>query len=64
MGVKLIFLMLLMVHVVDLGLFHVGAGEHCARCRLVGESEIDPNCETPWLLRSQVYMRLWQPVGC
>jgi hypothetical protein len=29
-GVKLIFLMLLMVHVADLGLFYVVLGEFCA----------------------------------
>jgi hypothetical protein len=42
-GVKLIFLMLFMVHLADLGLFYVVAGDHCARCRLVGESGIGPS---------------------
>jgi hypothetical protein len=43
MGVKIILLMLFMVHLANLGLFYVGAGDHCAQCRLVGESEIDPS---------------------
>jgi hypothetical protein len=63
-GVKLIFFMLLMVNLADLGLFYVVAGEHCARCQLVGESGTGPSCKTPWRLRSQVYVRLWQLVGC
>jgi hypothetical protein len=42
-GVKLIFLMLFMVHVADLGLFYVAAGDHFARCQLVGESGIGPS---------------------
>jgi uncharacterized membrane protein YecN with MAPEG domain len=40
MGVNLIFLMLFMVHVADLGLFYVAVGDHFARCQLVGESGI------------------------
>jgi hypothetical protein len=55
-GVKLIFLMLLIVHVADLGWFYVVVGELCAQCQLVGERDIGPSCETPWLLRSQVYV--------
>jgi hypothetical protein len=43
MGLKLILLMLCMVHLDNLGLFYVGAGDHCARCWLVGESEIGPS---------------------
>jgi len=43
MGVKLIFLMLFMVHLDDLGLFYVAAGDYFARCRLFGESGIGPN---------------------
>jgi hypothetical protein len=63
-GCKLIFLMLFMVHLAELGLLYVVAGEHCARCWLVGESGIGPSYEMPWLLRSQMYVRLWKPVGC
>jgi hypothetical protein len=53
MGVKCVSFMFLIVHVADLGQFYVCVGELCARCLLVGESGIGPNCETSWLLRSQ-----------
>jgi hypothetical protein len=42
-GVKLIFLMWFMVHVANLGLFYVAAGDHFARCWLVSESGIGPS---------------------
>jgi uncharacterized membrane protein YecN with MAPEG domain len=40
-GVKIIFLMLFMVHVANLGMFYVAAGDHFSRCQLVGQSGID-----------------------
>jgi hypothetical protein len=43
MGVKLIFLMLFMVHLANLGLFYVAAGDHLERCPLRGESGIGPS---------------------
>jgi hypothetical protein len=43
MGEKLIFLNVFMVNMANLGLYYVVAGDHFARCRLVGESKIGPN---------------------
>jgi hypothetical protein len=64
MGVKLMFVMLLMVSWDDIRLFVVAASGQFARCQWVGESEIGPSYETSWLLRSQLCERHWKPVGC
>jgi hypothetical protein len=42
-GCKTYLLMLFMVHLADIGLLYVVAGDHCARCRLVGEIRIGPS---------------------
>jgi hypothetical protein len=42
-GVKLIFFMFFVIHVADLGLCYVVAGNHCARCQFFDESRIGPN---------------------